>query len=342
MRPALRALALTQRGLVTRAQCEDAGYSRTELRGLLATYGPWVVVRRGVYAERTLWESTAPARQAVLRDLAAHLAMTEDHVLSHDSAARLLGIPMLRPRQPLTHVTRLGVGGSRTEHGVKHHLTRIDLGGPNDVGGLPVTTSARTALDLAREHGREMGVVALDAVRHDGVPLRELERELKVMWSWPGVRTVRQALELSDPRAETPIESLVRLLLVDLGFDDIDVAWPVVAGGRTYWADLRVGCHLFEADGLRKLLPASEGGLARSTRSALRDLRAREAAICSEGLGMSRVLWDDLFGRARERTMARLVAEERVTRARFGPRLPARLAEQADRIRRTTPRRRSA
>ncbi len=48
---------------------------------------------------------------------------------------------------------------------------------------------------------------------------------------------------------------------------------------------------------------------------------------------MSRLIWDDMFGRARGEAIARLRAEEAVTRARFGDALPARLAEQAQRLR---------
>lgn len=339
MRPHLRADAVLQRGLFTREQCRRAGYTRTELRALLAEHGPWLVVRRGVYAERATWEATPPRERPALRDLAAHLMMTSEHVMSHDSAARALGIPILRPTQELSHVTREGVGGSRTEHGVKHHLTRIDLGDTLDVAGLRVTGPARTALDLAREHGLEMGVGAIDHVRHHGVSLAELEREVQTMWSWPGVRRVREALGLSDARAESLAESLGRLLLVEMGFDDIDVAWPIVIGGRILWVDLRIGCHLVEIDGLQKLLTPDQGGFAPSTRAALQALAQRQAAICAEGLGMSRVVWVDLFGRDRERAKRQLAAEEAVTRARFGPTLPAHLAEQADRIRRTSPRR---
>ena len=99
-----------------------------ELRTLTAVHGPWVVVRRGVYAERELWDSmNGYDEHARLRDLAVHLTAKADHVMSHDSAARALGIPMLRPKHELSHLTREGVGGSRTERGVKHHLTRMTL-----------------------------------------------------------------------------------------------------------------------------------------------------------------------------------------------------------------------
>ena len=49
MRPPLAALAMSQAGLVTRAQARSAGYRGPELRGLTSASGPWVVVRRGVY-----------------------------------------------------------------------------------------------------------------------------------------------------------------------------------------------------------------------------------------------------------------------------------------------------
>lgn len=341
MRPALRAVAATQRGLVTRRQCELAGYSTVELRQLTRTHGPWVVVRRAVYAERRTWEAASTLEQWGLRDLAAHLTAEVAHAMSHDSSGRSWELPLLRPRRELSHLTREGVHGGRTEAGVSHHLTRCGLGEVTVIRGLPVMSLARTGLDLAREHGLPAGVVALDAVRARGVGLATIENELEVMKSWRGVQTVRRAVALSDPRAESPAESLARLLLVEMGYTDIDVGWPVRVGGRTYWTDLRVGCHVFEVDGLLKYLDPAAGGVAqKATREVLRDERRRQADICGEGLGMSRFLFDDLFGRAREALAARLRREEALTRQRFGPTLPAHLAEQAARIRRDDPRRR--
>jgi hypothetical protein len=334
MHPELAAVAATQRGLVTRAQCRHAGLRDPEIRGLTAVHGPWVVVRRGVYLERPLWEAADRDERWALRDLAAHLTMRTSHVMSHDSACRSLGIPLLRPRRELTHVTREGVQGSRTSYGVKHHLTRIELADNVGCNPMVVTSAARTGLDVAREHGFVTGVGALDHVLHTGTPRAVVERELKVMWCWPGVRRARRALGFADPRAESLAESMGRCLLADAGFVDIDPQWPIVVNGVCYWVDLRVGCHLVEIDGLAKYLPQDAGGLAdRPTRAVLRDERQRQAAICAQGLGMSRLGWDDLIGRGRRDAMARLRAEEAVTRSRFGPSLPPHLAEQAARIR---------
>ncbi len=296
-------------------------------------HGPWVVVRRGVYIERELWDQADRDQKLSLGDLAAHLCMHVPHLLSHDSAAREQGIPLLRPPRELTHITREGVQGSRTAYGIKHHLTRRELVTTGS-GLMPTTSAARTGLDLAREHGFVTGVGALDHLLRAGTPRAELHSELEVMWSWPGVRQARRALGFADPRAETLAESLGRCLLEEAGFVDIDLQWPVLAGGTVYWVDLRVGCHLIEVDGLRKYLPPDQGGLAqRPARAVLRDERQRQAAICGEGLGMSRLIWDDMFGRARGEAIARLRAEEAVTRARFGSELAPRLAEQAQRLR---------
>lgn len=323
-----------QRGLLTRPQCFAARWTEPELRRLVRPHGPWVVVRRGVYADADHWRGLDASQRRRLEDLAAHLAMQVEHVMSHDSAARAHGIPLLRPRHELAHVTRQGVRGGRTDAGVKHHLTQFPLPDAVVLDGLPVSSLARTAVDVAREHGRDAGVGAADHALRQGVSPLRLERELRVMRCWPHVTRARAAVALADAGAENLAESLARLLLVDLGFQKIDTQWPVLAGGRVRWVDLRVGCHVVEVDGLLKYLPPEDGGIAdRPARDVLREERARQQAVCAEGLGMSRVGWDDLVGRGRERAMERIAREHAVTVSRFGPELPAYLVEQAARIR---------
>lgn len=116
MRPHLYALADRQGGLITRAQALAGGCTERELRTLTSTAGAWATVRRGVYCPGELWEEAGVRHdgQALLHDVAVHLTMSCEHLMSHDSAARALGIPMLRAAEELSHVTRLGVGGGRT------------------------------------------------------------------------------------------------------------------------------------------------------------------------------------------------------------------------------------
>ena len=335
MRPKLLALAARQGGLITRSQALAAGYSTKEIRTLTKPDGPWAVVRRGVYGERSVVaQATAWNQKMLFVDRAAHLVMDLPHLMSHDSAARLHDLPMLRPAEALVHVTRYGVGGSRTEEGVKHHLTRLGLLDAPVVGGLRATGLSRTALDLAREHGYIVGVVACDAVLQRGIEVSDLEEQVALMWSWPRVRTARAALEAADSGAESLGESLLRILVEELGLGPVQTQFPVMVDGRVYWADLRVGRHLFEFDGQLKYLRREAGGLADEEISQIVwEEKQRQDAICGRQLGMSRVVWSELLGSKRDHLKQRLRREYEGTSALFGDQLSPEMIAQCARLR---------
>lgn len=335
MRPELAACAAVQHGLVTRRQALDAGYTERELRTLTAVGGAWVVVRRGVYVERAIWDALEPFDgEMALRDVAAHLSMEAVHVMSHDSAARALGLPLLRPKLPLVHVTRPVVNGSRTEHGVKHHLSKLAPGDILTVGDLPVTGLARTALDLGREHGLDHGVVAADAALRRGVTRADLEEALAPMRYWPGSTRARATAEYADAGAESAGESLARMMVIALGVGEVETQFPVQLPVGVAWCDLRVGRHVFEFDGRKKYRRTIDGGVSeRDAGEIVWDERKRERQVCATGLGMSRIVWDDLWEPARPRAMERLRSEYLITLERLGSVLPAHLAEFAARMR---------
>ncbi|HET7682372.1 MAG TPA: hypothetical protein VFK34_01740 [Marmoricola sp.] len=332
MRPQLQALAARQGGVVTRRQAIDAGYRERELRTLTGVNGPWVVVRRGAYVEREIWEAAGQQYdgQSHLRDIAAHLTMRQPHLMSHDSAARSWGLPMLRPAVELSHITREGVGGSRTEHGVKHHLTRLGLLNTEQIDGLPVTGLARTSVDLAREHGWKCGTVAFDRALRMGVSPGDLDAEITVMRNWPGITQAKAARDLTDPGAENPGESLSRLLVESLGFGRPRTQFPIRTTGGVAWVDLLLGCHVIEFDGRLKFRRPEHGGVAdRAIEDILWDERTRQNLVCGEGLGMSRLIWDDVMPRQWPATVARIGREYEVTCRQFGDVLPERLTRFA-------------
>lgn len=325
MRPQLRALAAVQGGLITRQQAIRSGYSETEIRRLTRTGGPWVLVRRGAYAERSVFEA-AHDRNArlLLRDWAAHLTMTRPHLVSHDSAVRAHDLPMLHPEMDLVHVTRFGVGGSRTHEGVKHHLTRVGLLDAPQVGDMRLTGLARTAVDMAREHGWLAGLVVCDAVLQRGLTPARLEEELSLMWCWPDVTQARSAVAQCAFGAESVGETLSRVRIEELGLGRPETQFPVLAGGRTFWVDLRLGRLLIEFDGRRKYERLVHGGLAdREVSTVIWEERQREQLICRRGWGMCRLTWDDVFGAGWDRARARVLSDVEETRARFGDEVPA-------------------
>ena len=327
-RPELAVPANRQLGLATYPQAIAAGYTPAEIRGLLSS-GGWVTVRRGVFATRDSWDTETAGDRAWLRDAAAHLLMTRAHLLSHDSAARGWGLAQLRTGD-LSHITRPGVGGSRTEFGVKHHLARVQPARVAHVWGLPVTGLARTALDIAREHGFAAGVVSLDAARRLGATDLEFRAELALMRSWPGVVQAPAAYEFSDIGAESPGESLTRIAVAELGLGPPVTQFAVAVGGKPAWCDLRVGCHVFEFDGRAKYRRLGEGGVATGTVEEVLWLeKRREDAIRAQGLGVSRVVWSELFGVARRGLLERLRSEYAVTARHWGNVLPDPLAAYA-------------
>ncbi|HZJ04808.1 MAG TPA: type IV toxin-antitoxin system AbiEi family antitoxin domain-containing protein [Nocardioidaceae bacterium] len=321
MRPQLRALAAQNGGVFTRAEAVSVGYTERELKTRTGHGGAWVVVRRGCYAERTVWEASSDDGRYLLRVRAAVLSMRFGAAVSHGSAAIALSMPV-RPRwRELVHVTRPGVTGCRTENGVKHHLAGFDGDDLTTASGMRVTGRARTAVDIGREYGYEDGVVAGDAALRLGSTHEDLDRSLARMTYWPGVTQARAAVHVADGGAQNPGESLLRLMVIELGIGKPETQFKIVDGGRWAEADVRVGRHLFEFDGRVKYVGREGGGVAdKPAEEILWDEKRREDWLrrVHGGFGMSRVVWDEMFGPARRRTMRRLYDEYLQTLDRFG------------------------
>ncbi|WP_139983506.1 type IV toxin-antitoxin system AbiEi family antitoxin domain-containing protein [Nocardioides litoris] len=331
--PRVLARMSAQHGLITRADALDLGLSPTIITALLRD-SEWVVAHRGVYGDGEVWRAAEPYRERpLLRARAAVMAMRRAWVLSHDSAAHLLGLAVLADEDAHAHITRPGFTNAWTKGRVKHHLARYRDGQVVDVDGTPALDAARTVCDVAREHGFRAGLVTADSALRLGVRRGDLWEAVDSMRSWPYVTTVRNVIEAADGRAETPIESLARELLLEMGLA-VDPQFPVVlADGRVAWADLRVGCHVFETHGLVKVLTPEQGGVAdREARAVLFDERKRERLLTGEGLGVTNLYWSDFFsGRAAAR--ARIRADLRESERRFGLELPEHLARNARELR---------
>jgi very-short-patch-repair endonuclease len=88
-----------------------------------------------------------------------------------------------------------------------------------EIGGMPVTTAARTAFDLGRHiKSRIIAVQRLDALANaTDVKREEIEA---IIAAHPGARDIprlRSVLPLMDSGAESPQETVARLVLIDAG-----------------------------------------------------------------------------------------------------------------------------
>ena len=87
------------------------------------------------------------------------------------------------------------------------------------LAGLPVTTAARTALDLARHWERDIAVMHLDALAAiTDVSMIAIADLLRRYRSGAGVTKARGALRLMDGGAASVRETVLRLAMIDAGF----------------------------------------------------------------------------------------------------------------------------
>lgn len=318
MRPNVLAAMHRGQGLITRGEAVEAGMTGREIDRLVRT-GEWVALRRGVYTDAEVAaRATTPGTRRRLLDRAACLRIGVPFVRSHTTAALELGMSVLLPPDPMTHVTRPCVGTHR-EFGVKHHLAPYEAAQVVEANGFPALGRARTAIDIARHDGYPYGLIAVDNARWNGVTLDELERALAPMRFWADRRNAVEALEMSDPGAENPAETLTRTLLREIGRTDVETQFGITDGVREAWADLRVGRHLIEFDGLVKYRPVGDGGVADvAPEQIVWDEKRREDFMRSFRLGMSRVTWGDVWGPGREFAKLRLDREIAATDRLWG------------------------
>ncbi|MFI7212365.1 endonuclease domain-containing protein [Micromonospora maritima] len=100
-------------------------------------------------------------------------------------------------------------------------------------GGLPVTTTLRTAFDLGRQGSSVDALVAVDGLlRRRVVKLAALRAYAADRPGWPGAPLLREVLTLAEPSSESPMETRLRLLLLDAGLGPLVPQHEVRAGGR--------------------------------------------------------------------------------------------------------------
>lgn len=212
----------------------------------------FVAVYPGVYVPR--WVEPSPAQRA----RAAWLWSRGNGVVAGVSASAIHGSKWIDAAHPaeLVHTNR------RAPAMLTIHTDALLASETTVIDGMTVTTSARTAFDLGRRLPVVDGVQRIDALLNaTHIRVDEIE---KVAERHPGARgltTLRRTLDLVDGGAESPYESLTRLMLVRAGLprpqtqirvaDEfgftvayLDMGWPdrqvaVEYDGAQHWTDAR-------------------------------------------------------------------------------------------------------
>ncbi|GAA1982518.1 hypothetical protein [Microbacterium pumilum] len=209
------------------------GMGRTDLRDAVRG-GRLVVVHRGWYVDATTWRGWYPESRHVAKALAVVRTMRGGEVLlSHASAAALWGLPFYRFDPPRVHVSGAGTNGvTRGSSGVARHEVAVE-GHHAEVDGVPVTSLARTAADLAGRLPLEAAISIVDAALRkvawvDGSRRYDIDAAEEWKAKVLGCSALRRGargsvqgrwvVEFADGRAQLPGESVSRLYLHQLGF----------------------------------------------------------------------------------------------------------------------------
>lgn len=287
-----------QHGLVlTREQALSVGLRAADVRRLVRR-GTWTAPRRNVLC---VLEKPKPSpqpgpvaddpdeqphglRPEVLATAAAIVRPAS--VVSHESAAAIHAIPLLR--NPARPILTVGFGNGGGERDVLVHAARLTPDEEQLWFGARVTTVARTVVDISRNSGARAGLVAADAALHDRLVTREqLDLAVRRAARWPGVTIARRIVELASNLAESPLESLSRLLIIDAGLPVPQLqTWVWTSRGRFrvdgLWPERGV---VLEADGMRKY--REEGSFPAE--------KLRQEALERAGYVVVRVMWADVW-----------------------------------------------
>lgn len=287
-RPALRipALAERQHGVVGRSQLLALGVGRGAIEKLLLRRS-LIPLHRGVYAvgHRQLRPEG--------RWLAAVLAAGPRAVLSHRDAAAL---HQLRTAPDSIRVTVSTPAHARTIAGVwikaRRTLTDEDR---TEVSGVPVTSPARTLVDLAPMlTAAQLQSTFGEADRRGLLDVQAVERVLRRTRGrhGPGHRRARAALDAHRQAGVTLLRSELEERLLDL---------VIEAGLPRPQLNARIGCY--EVDALwptAQVVLEMDGWANHSDRGAAAQDRAKTNRLQAAGYLVLRFMHGDLVARPAE------------------------------------------
>ena len=204
------------------------------------------------------WTQLKKHEREFLRTYAAGTA-AHKAVLVGRSAAIVSGIwtlPIAEDAVTLANPAHPAPWRAQWPRGVKYRSMRIPSTDYYSFSALPgdtirTTTSARTAVDVARLHGVRHGVVAMDSLFYQAKPYEheriraELEDAVTRLTGKRGIAHARNALTWCSTKSQSPYESLLRVVLRQRGIAVEEQMWI----GRYARPDQLWGQLVIEVDG---------------------------------------------------------------------------------------------
>jgi predicted transcriptional regulator of viral defense system len=276
------------------ADLRAAGVSRTRLRRLVSS-GELVRIRFGGYATREV-AAEAESDRALRHALGVAASGGTGNgrtVASHETAAMMWRLSLLHEPADGTVTLTVPPGtrtGGYTRAGVVRHAAELPHDHVTKLYGVPVTTAARTVVDIARAGAFMDGVVVADSALYERRTSKtELRRVLARCEGWRGIAQARRVADFTSSLAESPLESCARVAFRDQGLPPamlqahifgqdgrlvarVDFCW------QQYWT-------IAEADGLLKYQGRDD---------AIKELK-RDRLLREAGYDVVHFTWQELF-----------------------------------------------
>ncbi|HEY3511000.1 MULTISPECIES: hypothetical protein [Kribbella] len=252
---------------------------------------------------------------AELARIACAQALHPDSVVSHFSAAHLAGLRtwtdsrrQSAPPGDAVWLTRPAIA-KRNQRRDDIVVRRATLE-PADVAQhlwLPVTSTARTVVDLARALPFPEALVTVDHALRSGLSRAELDDVMERQFQWPGIRRARTTVGFGDPRAESVLESIARAVFAIAGLP-APILQAQFWDGRLWmpervdfwWPRFRT---IGEADGLAKY----DSDSPEERRRQLRRSHRRDQRLSDRAVELVHFGWEDVLD-PRSDLVARLCA----------------------------------
>lgn len=177
--------------------------------------------------------------------------------------------------------------------GVLSYATPVAAADVGHVGGVPVTTPTRTAVDLARWLQPHMGLAVVDSMLRRGLVeqaalLAHVDRFTGGRW----VARARRTVALADPRSESYGESWLRLRVVDAGFPTPEPQVVVTTSAGVFVARVDLG------DKRRRLAIEYDGAEHHSSEADREHDARRRGGLADEGWQVVVATRNEVLGRS--------------------------------------------
>lgn len=308
----LEQIAADQGGIVRRGQLLEGGVSEWAIRHavdhrILRRIAPGIFADAGALPNDTqrLW--------------IAHLALGPTSVVSHESAGRRWQLEGVRESEATVTVPH-EVSPRPTNLCTVYRSRRLDVADVDRTASLPVTTPARTIVDLAGLYARARLAAIVDYAHYERIAsvgeVGNVLLRLGVSGRPGGVRLLGVLDDRREGAAQThsKLERLLGHVLALAGVGDFTRQHPLPTDGSiTGWVDVYVALArlIIEADGRRWHSRQAD---------MLRD-RERDLAAAEQGIQTVRFLYEQLRDQPEvcAERLARVVAVRRVEIAALGP-----------------------